>query len=102
MSAHRNADQEAQHIDYCLNILGIRVWKSHCQLIAKSGAEWTSLGPKWDLPIEIPSDTRTLKGAGTDTLRLTAWQYEQQHPGTDIRTVLSQSDPFETAINRHD
>jgi hypothetical protein len=77
MSNHRFADPDANHIDYCLNILGVRVWRDVCQLIAKSDGQWTFIGPKWDLPIEIPTDEQSLKDAGTDTLRLTAWQYER-------------------------
>lgn len=102
MAAHRYADPEQNHIDYCLNILGIRVWKLQCQLIAKTDGNWTSVGPKWDLPVEIPRDEKALKGAGSDTLRLTAWQYEREHPGTDIREVLSQATPFEVALSQHD
>ena len=35
MNSHRNVDRQARHIDYCLNLLGIRVWETSCQLIAK-------------------------------------------------------------------
>jgi hypothetical protein len=82
----RFADSSARHIDNCLNILGIRVWETQCQVIAN-----------WDLPVQIPSDEITLRSAGADTMRLTAWPYQMEHPGTDIGEVLSQRKPFSTA-----
>lgn len=81
-------DYEVQQIDYHLNLLGVRVWKSACQLIARGQGKWTSIGPKRRLPIDIPHDTLTLHEAGSDALRLTAWQFEREHPGQDIRAVL--------------
>jgi hypothetical protein len=42
-----------------------------------------------------------LKTAGSDTLRLTAWQYMNEHPGTDISEVLSQRKDFNLALNEH-
>ena len=102
MSTQRSADQSKKHVDYCLNILGIRVWRDVCQLIAKGNGDWGFIGPKWALPIVIPTDEQSLKGAGSDTLRLTAWQYEREHPGTDIREVLSQRKDFDAALAEHE
>ena len=62
----RNADLSAKHIDYCLNILGIRVWKNACQLVARTEVIY----------LEIPTDEKSLNGAASDTLRLPAWHYE--------------------------
>ena len=98
----RIIDREAQQIDYRLNILGVRVWRSACQLIARTEGRWTSIGPKHSLPIDIPHDESSLREAGSDTLRLTAWQYEQEHPGTDIRAVLSGEKNFDIALGDHD
>jgi hypothetical protein len=97
----RFADSSARHIDYCLNILGIRVWETQCQLIAKGDGHWGPIGPKWDLPVQIPADEMTLRSAGADTMRLTAWQYQMEHPGTDIGEVLSQQKTFSTALREH-
>lgn len=102
MASHRYADKEKNHIDYCLQLLGIRVWDKTCQLIAKGNGDWGALGPKWDLPIQVPHGADALKTAGSDTLRLTAWQYVQEHPGTDITEVLSQKKRFSVALNQHD
>jgi hypothetical protein len=71
-------------------------------LVARSEQGWTSIGPKWDLPIEIPKTTKELKEIGTDTLRLTAWQYAEEHPATDIREVLSGRKAFEMALDDHE
>ena len=101
MAHTRNADRERQHIDYCLNILGIRVQEHSCHLIAKGDGNWSAIGPKWDLPIHIPQGDVELRAIGTDTLRLTAWQYEREHPGTDLREVLSQTKSFKVALESH-
>jgi len=102
MASHRFADKKLNHIDYCLELLGIRVWEKSCQLIAKGSGEWGPLGPKWDLPVEVPRDPNTLTTDGSETLRLTAWQYTKKHPGTDIAAVLSQRKQFSVALNEHD
>jgi hypothetical protein len=100
MRNSRNPDLANRHIDYCLNILGVRVWKNACQLIARTDEDWTFIGPKWDLPVEIPANEQGLKGAGSDTFRLTAWQYEKEHPGSDITEVLSQRKDFDVALTQ--
>src|SRR5438270_1142715 len=76
-------------IDYRRNLLGVRVWKHECQLIARGSGTWEALGPMWPLPLEFPSGIDGLKQASTDTLRLTAWQFDNESPGTDLRAVLS-------------
>jgi hypothetical protein len=98
MKNRRIIDREGQYIDYHLNLLGVRVWRSACQLIARAEGKWSSIGPKHSLPIDIPHDEPSLREAGADTLRLTAWQYEQEHPGADIRAVLSGEKNFDTAL----
>jgi hypothetical protein len=70
MKSHRNPDQNARQIDYCLNILRIRVWEAACQLIAQGQRRMGFYSAKWTLPINIPSDQAELKDVGTDTLRL--------------------------------
>ena len=52
----RIIDREAQQIDYHLNILGVRVWKSACQLIARAEGKWTSIGPNAVSRSIFPSD----------------------------------------------
>ena len=102
MKNRRIVDREAQYIDYHLNLLGVRVWRSACQLIARGQGTWAAIGPKRTLPIDIPHDEPTLQEAGSDPLRLTAWQFEREHPGTDIRAVLSGEKDFETALEEDD
>jgi hypothetical protein len=98
----RIVDRAAQQIDYHLNILGVRVWRNSCQLSARAEGNWTSIGPKRNLPIDIPRYEQSLQAAGSDTLLLTAWQYEQAHPGRDIRAVLSGKLKFDTALGNDD
>ena len=85
-------------IDYRLNILGIRVWKDSCQLVARSGKDWSALGPRWDLPVRVPENDGELKASASDTLRLTAFQYNAERPGSDLVEVLNQSRNFEAAL----
>lgn len=94
----RVVDRVGKAIDYRLNILGIRVWENACQLIARSGKDWTSLGPRWDLPVHVPGNDEELKGAIADTLRLTAYQYHAERPGSDLAAVLSKAKMFESAL----
>jgi hypothetical protein len=67
-------------------------------VIAKGSGEWGSLGPKWDLPVKVPEDPNALTNDGSETLRLTAWQYTKKRPGTDIAARKE----FSVALNEHD
>src|SRR5437763_14564114 len=89
MGSASNGRPTADHVDYCLHLIGLRVWKECCQLIALDRGDWSEIGPKWNLPVEIPTDDESLRLAAMEPIKLTAWQYEQEHPGTDIREVLS-------------
>lgn len=92
----RTRDECGEFISYCLNILGIRVWRSHCQLVARSnGGRWVALGPPRPLPIAIPEDPT---GIASDPLALTAYQYNRERPGSDLCAVLAMSKPFDLAI----
>lgn len=90
--------EQSLYIDYRLKLLGIRVSETECQLIARGNGNWESLGPKWPLPVEFPFGPETLKTVSTDTVRLTAWQYDREYPGSDIRTVLAQAKSFAAAL----
>ena len=39
------------------------------------------------MPLEVPADVRDV--TGEDPLLLTAFQYDQQYPGSDLRDVLA-------------
>lgn len=84
----RSNDEPQEFSDYCLNQLGIRVWESHCQLIGKSDGTWHSIGPRWVLPVEVPHTAEQLAQYWGDALRMTAWQYKEAHPDTDLLTRL--------------
>ena len=89
-----NPDEKC--IGYRLNILGVRVWKDHCQLVARdSRGAWTPFGPPRPLPVKIPEDPSRV---GSDALLITALQYEAERPGSDIRDVLAQKKDFEAAL----
>jgi hypothetical protein len=89
-------------IDYRLNILGIRVWESACQLIAKGAGEWSTIGPRWDLPVQVPQTPEELKAAVSDTVRLTAYQYVSEKPGSDLADLLARRRDFEAALQASD
>ena len=91
----RVVNKELQCIGYRLNLLGVRVYRHHAQLVARSRGEWVPIGPSRELPIEVPSTAAEL---GSDTLLLTAYQYCQENPGTDLNEVLSRRKNLDAAI----
>ena len=82
---------ELEAIDYRLNLLGIRARRNTVQLIARFGEGWTTLGISRELPLSIPRTPSDLRAAASDTLLLTAYQYDSEHPGTDLTEVLAQT-----------
>jgi hypothetical protein len=90
-------NEAGRAIDYRLNILGVRVWENCCQLVAKSCNDWGPIGPRWDLPISVPQNAEELKLASADTLRMTAYQYDVERPGSDLVEVLSKRKNFSAA-----
>ena len=85
-------------IGYRLNILGIRVWRESCQLVARNQGNWVTLGVEWDLPVHVPESAEELKLAAADTLRLTAYQYLAANPISDLADVLAARKDFASAI----
>ena len=69
--------------------LGIRVSETTCRLLAKVGSAWLELGPERCLPIAVPSTPTELLAARDDLIALMAWQYEHEHPWTDLRQTLN-------------
>jgi hypothetical protein len=84
-----------QCIGYRLNLLGVRAYRTYCQLVARSGDEWVVIGAPRPLPIEVPEDLREI---GSDPLLLTAFQYDRECPGTDLWDVLAQRKAFDQAL----
>ena len=95
---HRHADIERRHIDYCLNITGIRVSRNVCQLMAKVDGRWDLIGLLRALPVEVPHDAASVAAAGDDPVRLIAYQYEREYPGRDLRAVLEKAKDFDVAL----
>ena len=96
--AERVASPNGRFIDYRLNILGIRVWEDFCQLIARSGAEWSTIGTQRDLPVDVPQNPEELKAAAAEPLRLTAYQYCAESPGSDLVGMLNKTGDFSAAL----
>ena len=93
----RVANQVDKHISYRLNLLGLTVWHDRCQLVAKGrSGDWAPFGPMKSLPIILPENPDESEG---DPLVLTAYQYDLERPGSDLRSVLSKSIKFEEALN---
>ena len=86
-------------IGYRLNQLGIRICQHSVQLIARwRENEWTTIGPTRNLPLRVPTTPTELSAAADDTIRLTAYQYDMECPGSDIRAVLALEKYFESAM----
>ena len=92
----RVTNRVEKYISYRLNILGIRVWEDRCHLVAKDRTgHWLPLGSPKRLPIDLPE---SLDDIGGDTLLLTAYQYDLEQPGSDLRAVLSKRRDFHEAL----
>jgi hypothetical protein len=79
---------------------GLRVWKDRCQIISPLGSDWTEVGPQLELPLEVPSFVEDFRN-GADTrnvIRVAAFFYEFQQPGSDLFAVLMKEKPFESAF----
>jgi hypothetical protein len=59
----------------------------------------STIGPRWDLPVRVPQDLEELKAAAADTVRLTAYQYHTERPGSDLTEVLCGTRDFDSALN---
>lgn len=91
----RVVDRQREWIGYRLNILGVRVYRTYCRLSAKRHHGWEPVGPPRALPMTVPDDVAE---ANEDPLLLTALQYEQECPGSDLLDVLRGSKTFDDAI----
>jgi hypothetical protein len=58
-----------------------------CQLISRIGDNWYPLGPRWQLPVQIPTDPAQLHHA--HALSMTAQQFCQLHPDCGLLEVLT-------------
>jgi hypothetical protein len=86
----------AQHcIGYRLNIIGVRVYRECCQLVARVGDEWMHIGLPRALPISLPDDMRSV---GLDPMLLTIYQYEAEFPGSDLLDVLALRKTLDEAL----
>jgi hypothetical protein len=79
---------------------GLRVWKDRCQVIAPLRGEWTAVGPQFELPLEVPSSVEDFRTAEDtrNAVRVAAFFYELQQPGSDLLAVLMREKTFEGAL----
>lgn len=96
--ATRTVDARSRTIDYRLNILGIRVWGDACQLISKTGGQWVPIGTREMLPVRLVRSANELTETWADALRVTAYQFEREFPGSDLIDVLLQKKDFSLAF----
>ena len=86
---YRFINREEGYVSYRLSQLGVRVFRDAAQLAALYRGEWTTIGPRRPLPIALPQNTVELTVCEADPLRLTAYQFDEECPGTDLKEVLS-------------
>jgi hypothetical protein len=98
MQRIRYVDADNTFIDYRLSLLGVRVTACDCHLITRGSGRWEGVGRTWPLPVAVPNDAESLRIAADNTVLLTAWQYDFEFPGSDIRAVLSQTKDFQSAL----
>jgi hypothetical protein len=79
---------------------GLRVWKDCCQIIAPLGSEWMAVGPRLQLPLEVPRHAEDfLRNKDvSNPLSATAFRYELEQPGSDLVAVLEKDKTFEKAL----
>ena len=92
----RVLDKTSKCVSYRLNLLGIAIWNDRCQLLARNErGDWKPLGAPRTLPIQLPDQVDSLQ---FDALLLTAYQYDQQNPGSDLRELFAQTKSVEQAL----
>src|SRR5215472_4621862 len=81
--------------------LGLRVWKDRCQVIVPLGSEWTGVGPQLELPLDVPNSVAGFRAREdvSNALRVTAFRYELEQPGSDLVPVLTKEKTFENALH---
>src|SRR6185312_8063954 len=92
-------NREEGWVGHRLTQLGIRVWPDRCQLVAKSGEQWMTLGPPRKLPLKVPGNPAELVSAANDPLLITAYQYMGEYPGADLALLLARKKDFALAMN---
>lgn len=83
----RVINTEEQCVGYRLNLIGVRVCRNHCHLVAPIDGEWKPIGAPRPLPLELPPDPDQSRA---DALIETAVQYDRERPGSDLRDLLAQ------------
>ena len=95
----RIIDKQEGWIGHRLNLLGIRVYRDRCQLVAKTGDKWMTLGPSRSLPVAVPRNAEELASAASDPLLITAYQYMGECPDSDLAYLLAQTKNVDDVLN---
>lgn len=74
------------------------MWEEACQLVAKNGDQWVTLDQSRRLPVPVPRTAEELADAAADPLRLTAYQYVCEHPGSDLEQLLAKRKTLDAAM----
>lgn len=94
----RVIDSVRRFVDYRVNQLGVRVTDKECQLISKSGDTWIAMRFILKLPVAIPEKIDSGMTAKEDPIRVTAYQYMQECPGSDLASVLAKTKSLDEAM----
>jgi hypothetical protein len=78
-----------------MNLIGIRVFRNFCQMMAHIDSEWEPVGSPRALPVEVPDDAEHIR---SDALLATISQYDKEIPGSDLKDVLARRRDFHAAL----
>jgi hypothetical protein len=93
----RVVNRTEQCVGYRLNLIGVRVYRDHCRLVARIDGQWVPIGAPRPLPLTIAPDPEQTRG---DALLATVAQYEKERPGSDLREVLSQTKSLDDVLEQ--
>jgi hypothetical protein len=91
----RVVNKKEQYIGYRMNLIGVRVYRDCCELVAHIDREWVPIGPPRALPVALPDDAEQIR---SDALLATISQYERETPVSDLRDVLMRRKAFSEAL----
>jgi hypothetical protein len=98
----KSVDPNQLWIDYLGTQVGVRVTPEYCVALTRREQEWSPEGKHHPLP--VPAEDLLPLGqppATPSALRVAFLAYEVEHPGSDLRAVLTGLQPFATACASH-
>jgi hypothetical protein len=66
------------------------------------GSEWAEVGPQLELPLEVPSSVEDFQATEdvSNALRVAAFRYELEQPGSDLFEVLTKEKSLDNALRQ--